>query len=63
MKTGNKKVTCSVKLTCSTGCTKQINHEKIIRAHIRFCKMAANSGGPKKIHLRVEAGGENQLKF
>ena len=33
MKTGNKKVTCSVKLACSTGCTKQINHGKIISAH------------------------------
>ena len=62
MKTGNKKVTCSVKLTCSTGCTKQINHGKIIRAHIRFCKMAANSGGPKKNSSASRSGGRKPVK-
>ena len=55
-------MTCSVKLTCSSGCTKQINHGKIIRAHIRFCKMAANSGGPKKNSSASRSGGRKPVK-
>ena len=53
MKTGNKKVTCSV----NTGCTKQIN-----KGNIRFYKMAANSGGPKENSSASRSGGRKPVK-